>query len=88
MTVIFSSEHRDSVPTYPDTQIYNKRDNYQIASYLFLPTAWVFLAQKKNKIIQRYLYLQTFAILQHRQTLFELDLHNDDKNPTEHWLTK
>lgn len=47
MTVKFSSEHRDSLPSYPDTQIYKKRVNYQIASYLFVPTAWVFLAQKK-----------------------------------------
>lgn len=52
MTVVFSSEHRDSLPSYPDTQIYKKRVNYQIASYLYLPTAWVFLAQKKKVLIK------------------------------------
>lgn len=38
---------RIRAPAILAQQIYNKKTNYQIASYLFVPTAWVFLAQKK-----------------------------------------
>lgn len=50
MTVNFLPCIRIRTPAILMQQIYKKRVNYQIASYLYLPTAWVFLAQKKIKV--------------------------------------
>ena len=48
MTVNFLPSIGIRSPAIPMQQIYKKRVIFQIASYLYLPTAWVFLAQKKN----------------------------------------
>lgn len=47
MTVNFLPCIRIRAPAIRTQQMYKKRTNYQIINYLYVPTAWVFLAQKK-----------------------------------------